>query len=120
MTNRGCLVLSVMLAVLGACDKPKPSLPAARHVVGDAPTTQVVELPTRTVMLKGQPFTLEIADDDRETETGLMYRRTMPADHGMLFVFEQSQQRNFWMKLEKRLIHRAELLGAEILVVNSP
>ena len=95
MTKRACLFL--MLAV-AACDKPRPSLPAARRVVDAAPTTQVVELPTQTVMLKGKPFVLEIADDDRETETGLMYRQSMPADHGMLFVFAQVQPRNFWMK----------------------
>jgi hypothetical protein len=28
---------------------------------------------------------------------GLMYRREMAEDHGMLFVFEDSQNRSFWM-----------------------
>ncbi len=28
---------------------------------------------------------------------GLMYRRELPEDHGMLFVFEDSQVRSFWM-----------------------
>ena len=42
-------------------------------------------------------FHVEIADDDHEREQGLMYRRTMPADHGMLFDFNPPQSVTFWM-----------------------
>ena len=43
-------------------------------------------------------FTIEVADDQNERAAGLMFRQTMAEDHGMLFVFEQTQQVGFWMK----------------------
>ncbi|MBS3649223.1 DUF192 domain-containing protein [Pseudaminobacter sp. 19-2017] len=43
-------------------------------------------------------FTIEVADDPAERSTGLMFRKEMADDHGMLFVFEQTQPLSFWMK----------------------
>lgn len=43
-------------------------------------------------------FRIEIADDTAERSAGLMYRETMAADHGMLFVFGRTQEASFWMK----------------------
>ncbi|MEW9808481.1 DUF192 domain-containing protein [Mesorhizobium sp. ZMM04-5] len=43
-------------------------------------------------------FTIEIADDQSERSNGLMFRKTMDDDHGMLFVFEQTRPVGFWMK----------------------
>lgn len=43
-------------------------------------------------------FTIEIADDPGERSRGLMFRQEMDEDHGMLFVFEESQPVGFWMK----------------------
>lgn len=40
----------------------------------------------------------ELADTPQSRETGLMYRKTMPQQQGMLFVFEQAQPYCFWMK----------------------
>ena len=44
------------------------------------------------------PVHVEIVDDDRSRELGLMYRRSMGADFGMLFVFDSSAVQSFWMK----------------------
>ncbi len=41
---------------------------------------------------------IEIADDEYEITTGLMYRKTMADSLGMLFVFPTSEHRSFWMK----------------------
>lgn len=43
-------------------------------------------------------FKVEIADDAAERTMGLMFRDYLPADHGMLFVFERTQPVGFWMK----------------------
>lgn len=51
-----------------------------------------------TVELRGQRFVVEIADDDHERARGLMFRDRLPADHGMLFIFEQETPQAFWMK----------------------
>lgn len=45
-----------------------------------------------------QTFFIEIADDGSERERGLMFRRDMPDNRGMLFVFEASRPVGFWMK----------------------
>jgi uncharacterized protein len=43
-------------------------------------------------------FQVEIAKDDASRARGLMDRRFMPADHGMLFEFESEAPVAFWMK----------------------
>jgi uncharacterized protein len=43
-------------------------------------------------------FSIEVADTTAEREAGLMFREDMASDHGMLFVFEQTREVNFWMK----------------------
>ena len=41
---------------------------------------------------------IEIADNDFEQQTGLMYRKQMDTDRGMLFIFEEIKVRSFYMK----------------------
>lgn len=41
---------------------------------------------------------IEIADTDFDIQTGLMYRNTMAQNQGMLFVFNDTQKRYFYMK----------------------
>lgn len=40
---------------------------------------------------------VEIADNDASREQGLMGRRTMRDDRGMLFLFDRPEPRSFWM-----------------------
>ncbi|PWK65806.1 DUF192 domain-containing protein [Aminobacter sp. AP02] len=44
------------------------------------------------------PFRIEIADEPGERAMGLMFRKDLADDQGMLFVFEQTQPVGFWMK----------------------
>lgn len=46
---------------------------------------------------KDAAVTVEIAEDDRARQRGLMYRRSMPDDRGMIFWFEQKDNHAFWM-----------------------
>lgn len=41
---------------------------------------------------------IEIADNEYERQTGLMYRTSMENNQGMLFIFEDEQPRSFFMK----------------------
>jgi len=43
-------------------------------------------------------FKIEVADDPQVRAQGLMYRRSLPADYGMLFDFEEDQSVSMWMK----------------------
>ena len=41
---------------------------------------------------------IEISDDDYQRQTGLMYRKTMKKNQGMLFLFPKQASRSFYMK----------------------
>jgi uncharacterized membrane protein (UPF0127 family) len=55
-------------------------------------------LPTTTMRIGSEQFTLEVADEDKEREVGLMNRRSMPGNHGMIFVFPREERLSFYMK----------------------
>ncbi|HET9870820.1 MAG TPA: DUF192 domain-containing protein [bacterium] len=55
-------------------------------------------LPQVTLTIDGHPVEAEVADQEATRMTGLMFRREMDPDHGMVFVFPDSQIRAFWMK----------------------
>jgi uncharacterized membrane protein (UPF0127 family) len=55
-------------------------------------------LRTTRMVIAGTPYTLEVADNPDRREIGLMKRDSMPADHGMIFIFPGEQQLGFWMK----------------------
>ena len=40
----------------------------------------------------------ELASTPQQREIGLMFRTSMPANDGMLFVFEETRQQCFWMR----------------------
>lgn len=43
-------------------------------------------------------FTIETAIGEYQTQTGLMYRKELPKDSGMLFMFDDEAPRSFYMK----------------------
>jgi len=51
-----------------------------------------------SVELKGKRYTVELADTPELRERGLMFRRDMPADAGMLFIHDNEEPLAYWMK----------------------
>jgi uncharacterized membrane protein (UPF0127 family) len=43
-------------------------------------------------------FSVEVMRDDSQRARGLMYRRSMPQDRGMLFDFKREEPISMWMK----------------------
>lgn len=43
-------------------------------------------------------FKVEIADNEASREYGLMHRKSLPPDQGMLFEFDRPEVQAFWMK----------------------
>ena len=43
-------------------------------------------------------FEIELALDEREQAKGVMFRRAMAQNHGMLFVYDRECMINMWMK----------------------
>jgi uncharacterized membrane protein (UPF0127 family) len=56
------------------------------------------KLPTHTVEIDGQSMLVEVAATPELRADGLMFRDTLPADEGMIFVYPDSAPRAFWMK----------------------
>lgn len=54
---------------------------------------------------------LELAESEYETQTGLMYRKSMLPNRGMLFIFNNEQRRSFYMKNTE--------FGLDIIYLNS-
>jgi len=50
------------------------------------------------VLPDGYKLTAELALTPEEQSKGLMFRNSLPADHAMLFVFDDYAPRSFWMK----------------------
>lgn len=50
------------------------------------------------VELAGHRYNIEVADNDAERARGLMFRDSMAADHGMLFIHDRQEPQAYWMK----------------------
>ncbi len=57
-------------------------------------TRSAPKIPTCTI----DQFTFEIAQTDAEKAQGLMNRKNLCANCGMIFVYPDEQIRSFWMK----------------------
>ena len=52
---------------------------------------------TSMIEINGVTLTVELATTPEAQQQGLSDRDSMPADHGMLFIFNQDAQWGFWM-----------------------
>jgi len=79
----------------GACAQAESGGAASSDSSGEQtlPTEQL------TIVTHHGPvrFTVEVADDDAERERGLMFRRSLPDNGGMLFDFQTPENAVFWM-----------------------
>ena len=56
-------------------------------------------LPTVRLQIGGHTLTAEVASTPEQQQTGLMNRRSLPANRGMVFLFAESQPVCMWMKI---------------------
>ena len=86
--------LFLALLPLAACASPAP--------VGEQPSVApsgLTQVPLTIRTAKGpRRFTVEVAATPAQQATGLMFRREMVADHGMIFPFPEPRVASFWMK----------------------
>ena len=85
--KRTLILLAVLLLPLRglAQNAPNPTLPTQKlTIVGHDGTKH--------------DFTVEMALTPAQQETGLMFRHEVPADHGMLFVWDVPHEVPMWMK----------------------
>lgn len=63
-----------------------------------ASRAQEQKMPEITLTIAGHKLTAEVAASNPERMQGLMHRRMMPENRGMLFVFTDEAQHAMWMK----------------------
>jgi len=80
--------LAAIVFVAG-CALPATQTPAS------AAAQDTIEIVTSSGV---HAFSVELATNDAERARGLMYRKSLPEGHGMLFDFQTDQPVQFWMR----------------------
>jgi uncharacterized membrane protein (UPF0127 family) len=90
------LLAMATLAMLAApaCAAP-PSATAQRAAPQAAATLETLEIVSSRGVVK---FQVEVVADDSSREQGLMWRKSLAPDRGMLFDFKTPRHVAFWMK----------------------
>jgi uncharacterized membrane protein (UPF0127 family) len=97
------VTLAIGACLLAGCQKSAGSPPAPptdagpilQHVL---PTEAQPKLPTVKLYVASEQMDAELCVTPRQTETGMMFRKSMGTNDGMLFNLYQPQQAAFWMK----------------------
>jgi len=82
------LLVAAALALAACGNGPSPAVPGAR-------------LPVDWLTVGGHRITVELARRPDEQSRGLMFRDSLPPDHGMLFLFPVDSVQTFWMRNTK-------------------
>ncbi|WP_238944095.1 DUF192 domain-containing protein [Allofranklinella schreckenbergeri] len=83
---------------------PAAPAPASNTAQSAAPNTAPnsnlaqLDLPRATLSILMHRIDAQIASTPTQRQVGLMFRASMPAQEGMLFVFERPAVQCFWMK----------------------
>ena len=88
-----------MVILLGACEQPPPVAKGAKLPADPDGITQAQpKLPSIKLFVGAVEMEAEQALTDRQIKTGMMFRKTMGKNEGMIFVFERPKRQGFWMK----------------------
>ena len=103
-------MLTAGLCVFTGCNQPATSTPAASPTSSatsnsvpftlgiSEPTEAQPKLPTVKLYVGAEQMDAEICATPRQTQTGMMFRKTMGTNDGMIFSLGIPQQAGFWMK----------------------
>ena len=68
---------------------------------GTPPAVPGAQLPLGWLTVDGHRISVELARRPAEQSRGLMFRTSLPPDHGMLFLFSVDEVQTFWMRNTK-------------------
>ncbi|WP_313623142.1 DUF192 domain-containing protein [Achromobacter sp.] len=88
--QRASAITAAVLAA-GAIGLPLPA--SAQSQTGPQPRLPITQLSAGIHIIRA-----EVANTDATRRDGLMFRRELPGNDGMLFVFEQPDVQCFWMR----------------------
>lgn len=96
----GTGMLLAGLFIFGGCQKKAETVPPppAAAIQFSEPTEAQPKLPTVKLWLGSEQMDAEMCTTPRQTQTGMMFRKSMGENDGMIFNLGYDQQASFWMK----------------------
>ena len=92
---------ALLALLLVACHTEAAPAQGADQAAGQKAEATVPKLPMGAVRFETPrgPWVVrvEIARTDEDRERGLMFRRDLPEDRGMIFLFDSTAEHGFWM-----------------------
>ena len=98
MSRRAIAAAALLLSLLAACRTEPASNAALPAAPRTAPSGMDLVSLTVTGAARSHVFTVEVARTPAQQERGLMYRRALGPDEGMLFPFDPPRPASFWMR----------------------
>ena len=104
------LIAGVLVVLAAGCGKqpvdkspPLPLPPLTNFVAGvqvppPVPTKVQPKLPTIKLFVGTVPMEAEQALTEKQIHTGMMFRKTIGLNEGMIFVHREVRARSYWMK----------------------
>jgi len=102
-TSRWQLTLGCALALAGvSCrttttGEAQPNTSQEKTKVTTAPAPAVPRVELTSPGQEPVSVTVEVVETDAARQRGLMHRKHLAPDAGMLFIFDREEQHNFWM-----------------------
>ncbi len=84
-----------LLCILSCKDSPKMIVKTEPVVFKKEGELNIIKQKVDSLLTS---LDIEIAETEYETQTGLMYRSSMDANQGMLFIFPEERVHSFYMK----------------------
>lgn len=102
LTSKRLLLVFMLFSSVSACakapDSNTPSKVAVQQTNVDADISETIKEGYIVLQIGERKLHLEYADSLEERALGLMYRRSLCEDCGMLFKFDSSRIGSIWMK----------------------
>jgi uncharacterized membrane protein (UPF0127 family) len=93
-----CILTSAFCILLSA--SCRPAVPNRQSSISNrqSPEAPRPSLPTIELRIKDAPVFAEVVSQPQDRALGLMFRRSLAPDSGMLFLFDEDEFQRFWMK----------------------
>ena len=89
------LLLAVLLSSFGCKEKADEKVLTKEITFTKEGELQITKASNDSLVAR---LDIELAETEYETQTGLMYRKGMEKNQGMLFIFENESRKSFYMK----------------------
>lgn len=96
LKNSWVSILTILVLLVASCKEEAKKTIATQNIdFTKEGELSIFKKSTDTLLTK---LNIEIAETDYETQTGLMYRKGMEQNQGMLFIFPDEAMHSFYMK----------------------